>query len=392
MKLNGRQIEELTEILVNAFSRSELTILVRAKLDIVLAAEVSTDDAWRKVAFDLIDTLDRREQAIELIRAIREVRPNSTALIAFCDPLLAQANGAAQPVSAGALRDAVAAFNDGFQKRNVLFKYLNAYKKLHDVLHDLQSFMPTIADAVAKRTEDPSQPLADDVALFLEDRVEIASESVKDTEFPDRPPGWIARLVTAAEVISGLDVQKMSRQVERLKTLPAEGLAPLNDKLFENSSRLDPKQLIGSLNNILAALGTDGNPAMTNLRGQVEDFRSLCSELYELITAHNLCQNIDDALHEAAGLSSVTPEELSAWGLAKKSLDELALQRKNDRRVQRTNEAAKLFEAANQGQEFRTLIKRFDDLFMETDKALLNLTNKLLLTASPLNYALEKFR
>jgi Effector-associated domain 1 len=392
MRLNGSQIGTLTEILVNDFSRSELRMLARVKLDIDLDDEVRTDEAWRQVAFEFIDTLDRRDRTSDLIRAIREARPRDATLIAFCDPQPDQANGVAQPASADALRKAIAAFNDGFQGRNMLFRYLNAYKRLHDVLHDLQSFLPTIADMVAKRTEDPSQPLADDVSIFLEDHIAIAGESVKDIEFPDRPPAWIARLVTAADVINGSEVQKMSRQVERLKTLPAEGLGPLNDKLFENASRLNPIQLIGSLDDILAALATDGRPAMTNLRGQVVEFRSLCSELHDLINAHNLCQTIDDAFHEAAGLSSVTPEELSSWGLAKKSLDELALQRKNDRRVSRTQEAAKLFEAANQGQAFRTLITRFDDLFMETDKALLNLTNKLLLAASTLNYVLEKFR
>ena len=80
------------------------------------------------------------------------------------------------------------------------------------------------------------------------------------------------------------------------------------------------------------------------------------------------------------------------WGVAKKSLDELALQRKNDKRVQRTNEAAKLFEAASQGQVFHTLIERFDDLFMETDKALLKVTNKLPRMAMALHNALEKFQ
>ena len=392
MKLNGRQIGELTEILRISFSRSDLTFLVRTKLEMVLDETVSTDDGWKIVAFNLINSLNREERTIELIRVIREARPKDTTLIAFCDPLLAQANGAAQPASAVALRKAVAAFNDGFQERNEYFKYLNAYKELHDVLHELQSFHPRIAAAVAERKADPSRPLADDVALFLEEHVKIASESVKDIEFPDKPPAWIARLVTAVEVINGSDVEKMPRQVERLKTLPSEGLGPLNDKLFENASRLQPRQLISSLNDILAALGTDGNPAMANLRGEVEDFRSLCSELGELIKAHNLCQKIDDALHEAAGLPSVTSEELSDWGVAKKSLDELALQRKNDRRVQWTNEAAKLFEAASQGQVFHTLIERFDDLFMETDKALLKVTNKLPRKAMALHNALEKFQ
>ena len=392
MRLSGRLMGELTKILVVSFTRKELTILVRIKLEIVLDETVSTDDGWKSVAFDLIDGLNREERVIELVRAIREERPNDTSLIAFCDALIAQANGAARPASADSLRRIVDAFNHRFQQRNELFKYLIAYKALHDVLHEIQGFHPQLEQAVAERKADPSRPLAEDVALFLEDHVKDACENAKEIEFPDNPPPWIARLVTAAGVLNGPDVDKMPRQVERLRALPADGLGPLNDKLFENASRLEPRQLIGSLDSILAALGPGGDPATADLRRELEDFRALCLELDELIKAHNLCQTIDDALHEAAGLPSVTPEDLSDWGVARKSLDELAARRKNDRRVQRTTEAAKLFEAANQGQVFQTLIERFDDLFMVTDKALLKVTNKLPRQAMALHDALEKFQ
>jgi hypothetical protein len=393
MRLNGPQIGELTELLRTAFSRAELTILVRTKLDIVLVEEVSTDDGWRVVAFNLIDDLNRQERAIELIRVIREARPRDTSLVAFCDPFLAPADGgAAQPGIADALRRAVVAFSAGFQERSDLFKYLNAYKELHDVLHELQSFHPKIAQAVAERKANPSQPLADDVVFFLEDRIKIAEDSAKDIEFPDNPPSWIRRLKDATEVLNGSDSGKMPRQVERLRTLPSEGLGPLNDKLFECASRLKPGQMVASLNNILTAFGADGNAAKTRLRGETEEFRKLCLELDDLIKAHNLCQKIDDSLHEAAGLPSVSAVELSDWDIARKSLDELVLQRSNDMRVQRTVSAAKLFEAASQGQAFQTFITRFDDLFKETDKALLKLTNKLPRKAMDLHTALEDFR
>jgi Effector-associated domain 1 len=391
MKLNGTQIGELTDIIVAAFSRSELTILVRAELDVVLDDAVSTDDGWRTVAFNLIDSLDRQERAIELIRIIREARPQAASLIAFCDPLLAQANNKVQPHSVDGLQKAVVAFNAGFDNRNELFKYLNAYKELHDVLHELQSFNSKVAAAVLDREANPIQPLAEDVAIFLEDHVEMARASVRDIEFPDKPPSWVAKFVAAVEIITGSAVDKMPRQLERLKALPSEGLGPLNEKLFENASRLEPKKLVRSLNEILNALGTDGNPRKARLRSEVEEFRTLCCELDELISAHNLCQKIDDSLHEATGLPSVSPAELSDWDIAKKSLDELAAQRKNDKRVQRTNEAARLFEAANQAQAFRTLIERFDDLFMETDKALLKVTNKLPRKAMSLHTALGDF-
>ena len=102
----------------NLLLRSDLTFLIRTKLEMVLDETVSTDDGWKFVAFNLINSLNREERTIELIRVIREARPKDTTLIAFCDPLLAQADGEAQPASAVALRKAVAAFNDGFQEDN----------------------------------------------------------------------------------------------------------------------------------------------------------------------------------------------------------------------------------------------------------------------------------
>ena len=47
--------------------------------------------------------------------------------------------------------------------------------------------------------------------------------------------------------------------------------------------------------------------------------------------------------------------------------------------------------AANQGQVFQTLMERFEDFFMVTDKALLKVTNKLPRQAMALHEALEKF-
>jgi len=295
-------------------------------------------------------------------------------------------------VSADALRKAVAAFSDDFQRNYQLFKYLEASKQLHNVLHELKSFLPEITRDFTERKADPSRPVADDVGDFLEDHAKTAVKYVKDIEFPDKPPAWIARLVTAAEVIRGSDVEKMTPHVDRLKKMTLDCLGPLNEKLLGFAKHLQPGELICSLNKILAALGTNGNPATVSLRREVEEFRSLCSELDELIKAHNLCQKIDDAFHEAAGLPSVTPGELLDWSVAKESLDVLASQRKNDKKVQRTQKAAKLFEAANQGHEFQNLIEMFDDLFGNTDLRLLDVIHMLPVKAMALRAALEVFQ
>src|SRR5262245_2100987 len=391
MILTGQQLGELTKVVISAFSRSDLTMLVRVQLDLVLAAEVSTDEGWQHVVFSFIDRLNQEGRAIELIRVVRDARPKHTDLVGVCDALDSQANGEARPASEVVLRKVIAAFNRGFRERNELFKYLNAYKELHDILHDLQSYHPKLKAAIEVRIADPNQPLEEEVAFYLKEHLETACASVKDIEFPDKPPSWIAKLEAAIQVLTGSEVEKFSRQVERLKTIPHDNLTLLNEKLFENARRLQPKQLIDSLDEILTALGEARNPTRQKIRAEVEEFRNLCSELDDLSNAHNLCQQIDDSLREAAGLSSVTSEELSEWPIAKKSLDELALHRKADKRVQRTNEAAKLFEAANQAQAFRVLVERFDDLFLETDKALLKVTNKLTRKAIALHTALETF-
>jgi hypothetical protein len=389
MNISGPQIGELTEMVVRAFSRAELKMLVRVELDMDLATEVATDEGWRPVVFEFIDGLNRKSQVIALVRAVRKARPNDTDLGAWCDTLLLDSDKPARPASEIALRKAITAFNKGFHDRGELFKYLNAYKGLHDVLHELQSNFPNLKAAIEARVSDSGQPLAEEVVFFLEEHLAAALDNARDVEFPDKPPGWIARMSTAVELIKGGEVDKMVRQVERLKSLPSDNLAALNEKLFENASRLQPRQLTGALNEILAALGEDGSPARRRLRADVKEFRDLCAELDDLINAHNLCQRIDDSLREAAGLPSVTPAELSEWPLARKSLDELASHRKADKRVQRTNEAARLFESANQAQAFRVLVERFDDLFTETDKALLKVTNKLPRKAMALHTALE---
>lgn len=390
MTLSGQQIGTLTEIVIEAFSRADLTILVRVKLEIVLDNEVPTDNGWKAVVFAFIDRQNQQGLADELLRVLREARPKHAGLITFSDQLNAQTNGSPPTTSAGSLSKAIRAFNEGFDDRNTLFQYLNAYKELHDVLHELQSFQPEVAAAVDRRKADPSQPLPDDVAFFLDEHLQQAERSAQEIEFPENPPKWIARFAAAVEAIRGSDVDRMARHVERLRTLPGDSLSALNEKLFENASRLKPDQLIGSLDDIITALGTDGSAAKQKLRGDVGGFRSLCKELDDLIQAHNLCQRIDDALHDAAGLPSVTTNELAEWDVARRSLKELAEQRKGDMRIKRTTDAADLFEAANQAQAFRTLIERFNDLFMETDKALLRVTNRMPRMAMSLHSALEK--
>jgi hypothetical protein len=259
------------------------------------------------------------------------------------------------------------------------------------VLHELQGLYLEVAAAVNERIADPARPLAEDIAFFLDDKVRKAGRAARDVEFPDRPPRWIARLAAVVKAFSGPDAGRLSRELEKLRVLPSEFLSDMNKELLDNASRLEPRQLLAALDGIRAALGDRADAVAGQLRGRVQDFRTLCQELDDLIRAHNLCQTIDNALHEAEGLPVVTPAELSDWEDAKKSLGELAVQRQTDLRVVRTAKAARLFEAADQGPAFTKLMECFNDLFMETDKTLLELTNRMPREALALHTALEAF-
>jgi hypothetical protein len=390
MKLNGHQIGDLTDILRESFSRGELTILVRTKLEIVLEAEVATDEGWRVVAFNLIDTLNRVERVIELIRAIREARPRDNKLIAFCDPFLGPANGAA----ANDLRQAVANFRASFKDRMDEFRFLNACKELHDVLHELQNYLPQLKAAVAARAAQPGNPLPDDVGFTLRDWIAKAQQSVADTEFPNEPPAWIARLTAAVDDLTGPDPGKMNRAAERLAGLPSKELGKLNDKLIDYARRLQAGQLIALLDGVRAALPAGAaNPEAEALRARVDRFRALCDQLAELIRVHDLCQKVDDALQEARGLATVTPDQLSDWPEVKGWLSKLTPAGKPaDFRARRTVEAASQFEAAATQAAFANLDDKFQDLFSSTDKSLLKVTNTLPREAWPLDKALENIQ
>ena len=211
MNLNGQQIGEFTAILRASFSRSDFTILLRTELDLVLDDLVPEDDGWKTAAYKLIEIVNQEGRIIKLIRAGPEMRGPTTQCslpsAIHCSP---EKNGAEGPTPGDAqLRTAAKAYNRGFNDRYVLFNYITAYKALHDVLHELQSFLPKIEASVAERKADPTRPLEDDVVSFLEDNKRIACESVTEIEFPDKPPSWIGRLVTAANIIIGPDVEKM---------------------------------------------------------------------------------------------------------------------------------------------------------------------------------------
>src|SRR5262249_45967376 len=158
----------------------------------------------RPVVFELINNLDREERVPELARALVRARPNNAGLRDLYRTLEPSGAGK-QPRDNSELRRAITNFNQRVQERDPPVPYPNAYKELHDVLHELQSFLPNICDAVGARVTDSGAPLPEDVDFSLRDCLVRAQRNAQDIEFPDHPPGWIVKLETAVDVIAGTD-------------------------------------------------------------------------------------------------------------------------------------------------------------------------------------------
>ncbi len=364
--------KRLHKAICDCYDLPELEQMVRFGLEQRLD-ELTKEAGLREIVFALIEWAARDGRVGELCSAATQFKierhaqvPELLALRAECEP----------GMPPDGLWKAVGEFHTRFQTRKDLFRFLNACKELHDVLHEVQGYHAQLMAAVAALTAQPGGGLAGDAKLALEGWVATASESVRDSEFPEAPPAWIARFAAAYGDITGPDPGKAARAVERLTNLPAKELARLNDRLIDYARRLQPEQLISLLDAVRAAL----EARKTNA----------------LIHAHNLCQNVANALLEANGLKEVSKDDLADWGETSGWLATLASSRPTDFRVARTFEAARRFETAEEQtaatQAFTTLIERFEDLFKKTDEALLKLTNQLPIAALTLEAALADFR
>jgi hypothetical protein len=369
-----------------AFSRSDLTILVRTRLEIVLDSEVSTEEGWRVVVFNFIDGLNRQERVADLLPAVREARPKDRILVAFCDQFLGQTNGTN---SGEVLRQAAGKLYKQFKDRTEKFGFLRAYKELHDVLHGLQSYLPTLRTAVAARIAKPDDPQLDDAIADLKDLLDRAQKAAPATEKPDAPPLWIGRFATAVNNLT--DPAKANAAVNRLGQLPSQDMSKLNAKLIEYAEGLKAEELIRQLDEIRTVLvSRSSDPGVAPLRLALERFREPCAQLVDLTRVHNLCQNLDDALREARGLPSTPAGELQDWPEAKKYLEQLGSFRPTDRQVKRTVDAGRAFDSGTGS--LATLDEKLDNLFTTTDGDLLKVTSALPAAAWELQTSLENFQ
>jgi hypothetical protein len=412
--------QKLQDALIATFDTKELLQFATVRLsfdDVKFADVVNFNQSSTRIAFDLVNEVERHGYLETLLRKLQEARPKVPQVVELMTAFDLQPEIVARPFAgdtSALVRDAVIRFNDRFQQRQKLLGYLNAYKQLHDVLHSLQDFHAQLVMTVDGIRRAPSEIL--DMGRItdpLDIWVVVAQESIRGTEFPDKPPRWIARFKKAVDDLefelskpepAAIDGAKLDRAIEILAHLPAEEQRGLNVQLVQCAMRLETDELVELMDRILTDAGKAGvASAETNdLRIGVGDFRILCRGLAELIEDHNLCQDVDGALREALGLPEISPDRLSQWSDIRAWLREIGGRhpgsRPDDIRAKRPLETLLLFEAAAAAGDklrakrlFDRLEERFNDLFFNADKALLRVTQDLLAAARALDATLKRF-
>jgi hypothetical protein len=409
--------ERCRDALLDCFSPDDLRMLVSDRLDVKLAW-VTPDRSFAIVVFELVEWARRNGKFCELLAAAAERVPGKPILAALRDECRAGGGRSPSPGAANLnLREAVVRFAERFKQRKRSVQLLEAYKSLHDVLHDLEGYQDTINRAVAAARGGPAGPDPVSVVDQLRDWAALARNWVDKTKTPARHRPWVLELDRSVEVVvealtaasSQLaqtdpttpkpeppspkpdpPVDVVNRAIERLSNLPGERQSGLNDLLIETLADFQLSDLQQPLADVLDAVRATGASAAFEER--LKDFNDAVQAVADRSRDHDFCQKVSDVLIQAARLTVVTPDKLTDWAEVRGWLKQLADYRKNDQRAKRTAESATRFNQAapaDATRAFHTLEERFADLFYYTDKALLSETQDLVSAANALSAQLD---
>ena len=392
--LTPKQFGTFRDFLVECFPGRGLVELTRIALDEVLGNIVGLEkQAGRDIASDLVVWVEARGLTPKLVAEVRLERPARADLQAFCAELASTPAGPPPSLDPNAVHDRVIAFRTAFAQRREWFDRLNAYKRLHEVLHKLLA----IDEAVKQFQDGPAGPLGlERIANALEDDLlDEAADANKGTEFPEEADKWIGSF---REAVDGLraarapaDLAALRRAVEALRALPPQQQAGLDRELVRCALRLKAEELAAMLDEILAGPSPPAGPDA--LRSELSKFRELCRPLGGLTADHSLCQDIETAL-AAVPPEDATRDRVPRWPDVLAGLLRVAGRRPGDKTAGRMAGYSRTFDAADgisASGQFTLLRDEFARLFGKTDKDLLAVTDGLVREAALLNALLGGF-
>ena len=399
--------ERVRAALLDCFSPDDLVMLVSDRLDVKLRW-VASDHNFAKIVFDLVEWAQQKGRLCELLTAAAERVPGKPILRQLRDECLAP-DGRKPPAPKRHLRDAVVRFAERFRQRQRSVRLLEAYKTLHDILHELKGYQDTITRAVAAARGGPPGPDPVSVVDQLRDWVVAARDWAEQTKAPQIHRKWVQSFDGYVEVVAKALTEPgpqpadpdphsgtadarsdVNRAVECLANLPAERQSGLNDLLIETLADFESNDLQQPLAEVLDAVRAASGGAAFEER--LTAFQAAVQLVADRSRDHDLCQKVSDNLIQAYRLTVVSRDKLTNWSDVCTWLNQLAGYRPADQRAKRTAESANRFNEASAAEStaaFRRLEERFADLFYFTDKALLADTQRLVATADALSAHLD---
>jgi hypothetical protein len=284
-----------------------------------------------------------------------------------------------------ALREAVIRFNEQLGQRKEQFGYLNAYKELHDMLHNLQQIILPQIPVTGHRV--PPQ-----ASVLLKAAVQTVEKQLPNTEFENEHRDWAERFQTAARELGDKTTFDLAREV--LANLPAEQQKILNEELVRCARRLRVTELKSLLEDIVLKLGTDAEA----LGNGVISFHNLCGQLTDAADNHDLCQDIEGWLLQTGDRRCGSPDELKKWVSIRNGVTKIAANRPADTAATEMVQLAEAFErhaALGEREDaevhFEMLLAQFRHLFFMLDKEMREVTRDLLSEVKSLDARIKGF-
>ena len=311
MGLDPPQMESLHAAVVDAFDADGLARLVRFRLGQRIEGLVNTQAGTKKVAFDLIEYVERMGSTQEFVRGMYDLCPDNPLVRAFCEANaryvfeprpttkdLAQAVGAGLTALAGRLdetRGAIRAILAGEARGHLAdlgsqFTRLRRYKVLHGCLHNLQfKYARLIASELRILPENPDE--AENLRIYL---AEMADELAHCRPESAGLPGATAEALWLN--VAGESVRLLRQGVDTGK--PAVSAAGLT--MLEGLLRVQPTRINELLTSVLEGLRFDHLVAVFDrIRKEAADDHASGIALVKATTAlGNLAPRLNRALSD----------------------------------------------------------------------------------------------
>lgn len=372
-------LDEAVDVLCEIFSSLQLLqtyLLTRCSIKLY---EITAPNGLRIVLPELLEHLDSRGKYEEFLFTVETDYPNPR-MVALANKIR---TGPSDPPNPGPFK-AIQSLVVEIESRMDRFGYMNACKRLHDILHGLHREYGVLDMAVQTRMRD-KQPLSRGARSLLTDLISDAEETCEGLEFQEQRPEWIDSLKNCLEALTGDEPDAWTGALLELERLPAKEMRPLNDRLVDNASRIDFEQLSGHANVVLQVISDLTDPGAEELRTAVELFGRRCRRMTFLVKTHNICQLIDERLspiREPVNLASkfydwrsISPRLNEFKESAQSEIDQDQKLADTINRIADTCDAAKEYQASSTLEDanraFNQFRATFNDLFDATDKEVL---------------------